>query len=81
MHYPEGGAGNQFFSSREARRDAYLVSASDERQRSERNWPSALWVAAKIGPYFVAALNGGPATAFGLRLLWPDFLSQRRPPQ
>jgi len=34
-------------------------------------------VAAKIRPYFVLALDGGPTTAFGLGLVWPDFRSQR----
>jgi ribonuclease HII len=40
----------------------------------------SLWVAEKIGPYFIVGLDGGPATAFGLRFVWPDFLSQRHPP-
>jgi hypothetical protein len=29
--------------------------------------------AAKIRPYFILALDGGPATAFGLGFVWPDF--------
>jgi hypothetical protein len=51
------------------------------------------WVAGQIGPYFILALDGGPATAFGLGFVstpatktcrrgprfWPDFPSQRRP--
>ena len=40
----------------------------------------SLWVAEKIRPYFVVVLDGGPATAFGLRRVWPDFRSQRCPP-
>jgi hypothetical protein len=36
-------------------------------------------VAGKIGPYFILALDSGPATAFGLGFVWPDFPSQRRP--
>jgi len=32
----------------------------------------------KIAPYFVVVLDSGPATAFVLRLVWRDFLSQRR---
>ena len=40
----------------------------------------SLRVAAKIGPYFILALDGGPATAFGLGFVWPDFRSQRHPP-
>jgi hypothetical protein len=39
----------------------------------------ALRVAAQIGPYFVVILDCGPATAFGFRLVWPDFRPQRRP--
>ena len=38
----------------------------------------ALRVAEKIQPYFILALGGGPATAFGLGFVWPDFPSQRR---
>jgi hypothetical protein len=37
------------------------------------------WVAAQIGPYFILALDGGPATAFGLGFVWPNFRSQRCP--
>src|SRR5579864_2486163 len=33
------GAGSQFFRVLGARRDAYRVSASDERQRNQENWP------------------------------------------
>jgi hypothetical protein len=39
----------------------------------------SLWVAEKIGPYFILALDGGPATAFGLGFVWPNFLAQRCP--
>jgi hypothetical protein len=34
---------------------------------------------AKIRPYFILALDGGPATTFGLGFVWPDFPSQRHP--
>ena len=33
----------------------------------------------EFGPYFVVILDCGPATVFGLRLVWPDFRPQRRP--
>jgi hypothetical protein len=33
----------------------------------------------KILPYFILALDGGPATAFALGFVWPDFRSQRHP--
>jgi hypothetical protein len=39
----------------------------------------SLRVAGKIGPYFVVALDLGTTKAFGLRLVWPDFPSQRYP--
>src|SRR6266568_9386102 len=39
MNFPVVGAGSQFFSFREARSDAYRVSANDERQRNGENWP------------------------------------------
>ncbi len=32
-------------------------------------------VTSKIGPYFILALDGGPATAFGLGFVYPDFRS------
>jgi hypothetical protein len=38
----------------------------------------ALWVATQISPYFVVVLDWGPATAFGLCLVWTDFRPQRR---
>ena len=58
----------------------YSTYFSDEgRERSGKSAPS-LRVADKIGPYFVVALDLGVAKAFGLRLVWPDFLSQRCPP-
>ena len=53
---------------------------SDERQRNGENWPRPFGVAAKIGPYVVLALDGGPATAFGLGLVWTDFRPQRCTP-
>jgi hypothetical protein len=40
----------------------------------------SLWVAAQIGPYFVVGLDLGATKAFGLRLVWPNFRSQRCPP-
>src|SRR6266568_3187264 len=39
MNFPVVGAGSQFFSFREARSDAYRVSANGERQRNGENWP------------------------------------------
>jgi hypothetical protein len=36
-------------------------------------------VAVKIRPDFIVGLDGGPATARGLRFVRPNFLSQRRP--
>jgi hypothetical protein len=54
---------------------------SDARQRNGENRPRPLRVAEKIRPYFILALDGGPATAFGLGFVWPDFRSQRHPPQ
>lgn len=36
-------------------------------------------VAGKIRPYFIVGLESGAATFFGLRFVWPDFLSQRCP--
>ncbi len=38
-HYSSGGAGSQLFSVLGARSDAYRVYASDDRQRTENNWP------------------------------------------
>ena len=32
-------------------------------------------------PHFILALDGGPATAFRLGFVWPNFRSQRHPPQ
>jgi hypothetical protein len=40
----------------------------------------SLRVAVKIRPYFILVLDGGPATAFGLGFVWPDFLKQRCAP-
>ena len=34
----------------------------------------------EIGPYFILALDGGPATAIGLGFVWTDFPSQRHLP-
>ena len=39
INFPVGVAGSQFCPDREARSDAYRVSASDERQRDGENWP------------------------------------------
>jgi len=44
----------------------------------ERIGPSPR-VAAKNRPYFVVILDGGPATAFGFRLVRTDFRTQRHP--
>ena len=52
------------------------------RATSEMKWEKlapARRVATKIRPYFVVILDCGPATVFGLRLVWPDFRPQRRP--
>ncbi|MGB9230128.1 MAG: hypothetical protein WCC24_10345, partial [Terracidiphilus sp.] len=52
-------------------------------RRATQKWGKlapARTVAAKIRPYFILALGGGPATAFGLGFVWPDFPSQRHPP-
>jgi len=38
----------------------------------------ALRVAAKKRPYFILALDCGPATIFGFGFVWPLFRSQRR---
>jgi hypothetical protein len=35
----------------------------------------------EIRPYFIHALDGGPATAFGLGFVWPGFRPQRHPPR
>ena len=40
----------------------------------------SLRAAAKIRPYFILALDGGPATIFGLGFVWPNFRGQRHPP-
>ena len=37
----------------------------------------ALRAGAKIGPYFIVGVDGGLATAFGLRFVWPNLPSQR----
>ncbi len=50
---------------------------SDERQRNRKNGPRPFGLRVKIGPYFVVALDSGPATAFALRLVWADFDPQR----
>ena len=39
ISYGAGSDGSQFFSFLGARRDAYRVSASDERRRNGENWP------------------------------------------
>ncbi len=72
----------------------YSTYLSDERRRDRENPPRPFGfhpntqssrargprVADKIGPYFVVALDLGTTKAFGLRLVWPDFLPQRCPP-
>ena len=62
MNYGAGSAGSQFFPVLEVRRDGYRVYLSDERRRNEKNWPRPFGVAVKIRPYFILALDGGPAT-------------------
>ena len=68
----------------------YLRATSDDEMRKIG---PALRVVAQIGPYLVVILDGGPATAFGFRLVstprtktrpwgprfWPDFRPQRHP--
>jgi len=50
-----------------------------ENSRGPQRWVFIAGV--EIGPYFILALDSGPATAFGLGFVWPDFRSQRHPPQ
>src|SRR6266852_9760705 len=92
--YWSGGAGSQFFRVQGVRSDAYRVSASDDRRGNRENWPRPEGLRRKIGPYVILALDGGPATAFGLGFVshptdedlsvgtpvWPNFRSQRHPP-
>ena len=55
-----------------------ILATSDEEMGK---WVPSLRAAAQIRPYFVVALGSGVATAFGLRLVWPNFRSQRHPSQ
>src|SRR5450631_891123 len=51
-------------------------------RRATTNWGKparSLRVAEKIRPDFILVLDGGPATAFGLGFVRPDFRSQRHP--
>ena len=65
MNYGVGSAGSQFFlSSRIEERQIPSVS----KRRATTKWGKlapARRVAAQIRPYFILALDGGPATAFG----------------
>ncbi len=45
---------------------------SDEQHRNRENRPRPFGLRVKIRPYFVVALDGGPATACALRLVWPN---------
>ncbi|MGA7858434.1 MAG: hypothetical protein WCA11_10935, partial [Terracidiphilus sp.] len=86
------GANFYEFQGRGATRTACLLARSNT---EIGKMATALRVAAKIRPYFILALDGGPATAFGLRFIstprtktcpwgpgvWPDFRSQRHPLQ
>ena len=80
MNFRDGGDGSQFFRVREARSDEYRMSSSDKRQRNPEKLAPSLWVAAKIGAYFVVGLGSGPATTCALRLVCFDFLAQRHHP-
>ena len=46
-----------------------------------KNGPRPFGLRGKSGHTFVVVLTCGAATAFGLRLVWPDFPAQRHPPQ
>jgi hypothetical protein len=48
---------------------------------SSLGWRQVFVAGVEIGPYFVVVLGGGPATVVVLRLVWPDFRSQRCSPQ
>lgn len=52
---------------------------SDERRSPRGNRPCPFGLGVKIRPYFVLGLDCGPATAFELGLVWPDFDPQRCP--
>jgi hypothetical protein len=45
-----------------------------------KNGPVPLGCGANPEPYFIFALDSGPATTIGLGFVWPDFLQQRWPP-
>ena len=60
INFPAGGAGSQFFSVRGARSDAYRVSASDERQRNEENWPQPFGLRRKSGHTSLSASTVDP---------------------
>jgi len=49
----------------------YLRATRDDEMGKIGPSPSG---AAKMGPYVVVGLDCGPATAFGLRLVWPIFV-------
>ena len=49
INYRVGGDGSQFFRVLGARRDAYRVSASDERRRNRENWPRPFGLRRKAG--------------------------------
>jgi hypothetical protein len=72
------------FQEQESSNTGNLRAASDAEVRKTGFHPARfarrdLGVAVKIGRYFVVVLGSGPATAVVLRLVWPDFLSQRHP--
>src|ERR1035441_7110571 len=81
MNFPAGDAGSQFSSVRGVRSDEYGVSSSDDRRRNGRNWPHPFGLRRKSGH---TCRRGGsssavePATAFGFRLVWPDFRPDRK---
>ena len=57
-----------------------LKHFSDERQSDRENPPRPLGLRRKSGHTSLPASTVGPATAFGRRLVWPDFRAQRCSP-
>jgi hypothetical protein len=79
INFRAGGAGDQFFRVLGARSDAYRVSASDERQRNRENWPQPEGLRCKSGhtSFSPSTVDPRQLAAARLRLVWPDFHSQR----
>ena len=55
INFPTDGAGSQFFSVREARGEAYRVSASDERKEMRKVGPSPRGLRRKSGHVLLSA--------------------------